>query len=94
MWLYSDGIIHRYEVWEAVIQNNRLPSILWINGYQTNLLTTLDIMEQCMERPEVDKDEKSKEPEKGQVQKPEDNLFSTEEIRIEEMAIDGICGVY
>ena len=47
-----------------------------------------------MDRPEVDKDEKSKEPEKGQVQKPEDNLFSTEEIRIEEMAIDGICGVY
>ncbi|MCG2721090.1 MAG: variant-type mycofactocin precursor [Thermodesulfovibrionales bacterium] len=23
-----------------------------------------------------------------------DNIFSTEEINIEEMAIDGICGVY
>ena len=23
-----------------------------------------------------------------------DNIFSTEEIKIEEMAIDGICGVY
>ena len=25
---------------------------------------------------------------------PEGNIFSTEEIVIEEMAIDGICGVY
>ena len=24
----------------------------------------------------------------------EDNIFSTEEVKIEEMAIDGICGVY
>ena len=26
--------------------------------------------------------------------KKEDDIFSTEEIKIEEMAIDGICGVY
>jgi mycofactocin precursor len=26
--------------------------------------------------------------------KQKDNIFSTEEIKIEEMAIDGICGVY
>lgn len=25
---------------------------------------------------------------------PQDNIFITEEIRIEELAIDGICGVY
>ena len=27
-------------------------------------------------------------------EKTEEDLFSTEEITIEEMAIDGICGVY
>ena len=25
---------------------------------------------------------------------PEDDVFTTEEIQIEELAIDGICGVY
>ena len=29
-----------------------------------------------------------------QMTKHEDDIFCTEEIRIEEMAIDGICGVY
>jgi len=30
----------------------------------------------------------------GQKENEEDNIFKTEEIMIEEMAIDGICGVY
>jgi mycofactocin precursor len=29
-----------------------------------------------------------------QGRKSEDDIFSTTEIKIEEMAIDGICGVY
>jgi mycofactocin precursor len=29
-----------------------------------------------------------------QVPTREDDIFCTEEVRIEEMAIDGICGVY
>ena len=29
-----------------------------------------------------------------QCEQKEDEIFSTEEIKIEEMAIDGICGVY
>ncbi|MBW1704719.1 MAG: mycofactocin precursor [Deltaproteobacteria bacterium] len=31
---------------------------------------------------------------KGQKDNKEDDIFRTEEIKIEEMAIDGICGVY
>jgi len=27
-------------------------------------------------------------------EKPQNSIFDTEEIRIEELAIDGICGVY
>ena len=38
-----------------------------------------------------DKTEDSKQPEDENLQ---DNIFDTEEIRIEELAIDGICGVY
>ena len=30
----------------------------------------------------------------GQEDNQKDNIFSIEEIKIEEMAIDGICGVY
>ena len=30
----------------------------------------------------------------GRKDKVEDNIFATDEIVIEEMAIDGICGVY
>lgn len=29
-----------------------------------------------------------------QDEKQEDDIFSTQEIKIEELAIDGICGVY
>jgi mycofactocin precursor len=39
-------------------------------------------------------EEKDKEVEKTADEKEEDAVFSVEEIKIEEMAIDGICGVY
>ena len=38
--------------------------------------------------------EKEKFVKGGQKEDEEDNIFKTEEIIIEEMAIDGICGVY
>jgi mycofactocin precursor len=38
--------------------------------------------------------EKEKGVEGSQKENEEDNIFKTEEIMIEEMAIDGICGVY
>ena len=38
--------------------------------------------------------EKEKDVKGGQKENEEDNIFKTEEIVIEEMAIDGICGVY
>ena len=43
----------------------------------------------------VTKDEELKEFQNNeQEDNVKDNIFSTEEIKIEEMAIDGICGVY
>ena len=44
----------------------------------------------------MEPDNKNQEPEEKTVkeEKPGDERFSTEEIEIEEMAIDGICGVY
>lgn len=38
--------------------------------------------------------EKEKDVKGGQKENEEDNIFETEEIMIEEMAIDGMCGVY
>jgi mycofactocin precursor len=40
--------------------------------------------------------ENKKEQEEQGIQhdKEEDDIFSTHEIKIEELAIDGICGVY
>lgn len=41
------------------------------------------------------KDKGMQEPKnEGQESNQKDSIFSTEEIVIEEMAIDGICGVY
>ena len=40
------------------------------------------------------KEEQRKDQRKEQTDKPEDDIFSLKEIRIEELAIDGICGVY
>jgi mycofactocin precursor len=50
--------------------------------------------ETCMEKLDVEKDEKKKDSKKRADENPQDSIFDTEEIRIEEMAIDGICGVY
>jgi len=47
-----------------------------------------------MEKLDVEQDEKDKDSKKRAYETPHDSIFDTEEIRIEEMAIDGICGVY
>ena len=47
-----------------------------------------------MEKLDVEKYEKKKDSKKQEDVKPQDNIFDTEEIRIEELAVDGICGVY
>jgi mycofactocin precursor len=39
-------------------------------------------------------EDKEKDVKNGQKDNKEDDIFKTEEIKIEEMAIDGICGVY
>jgi len=39
-------------------------------------------------------DDKKPSPNELQDESQEGGIFSTEEIHIEEMAIDGICGVY
>jgi len=38
--------------------------------------------------------EKKEDLKQQEDENPQDNIFDTEEIRIEELAIDGICGVY
>jgi len=50
--------------------------------------------ESYMKKLDVEKDEKIEELKQQADENPQDNIFDTEEIRIEEMAIDGICGVY
>ena len=47
-----------------------------------------------MKKLDVEKDEKIKDLKQQIDKNPQDNIFDTEEIRIEELAIDGICGVY
>lgn len=44
----------------------------------------------------MNRDDENVKEQKNDDQEEEvkDNIFSTEEIEIEEMAIDGICGVY
>lgn len=39
-------------------------------------------------------EEKEKEVKESQNDSKDDDIFKTEEVKIEEMAIDGICGVY
>ena len=39
-------------------------------------------------------EDKEKEIKDSQEGKDDEDIFRTEEIKIEEMAIDGICGVY
>jgi mycofactocin precursor len=43
----------------------------------------------------MEHEEKKEQEEQGiQNDKQEDDIFSTQEVKIEELAIDGICGVY
>jgi mycofactocin precursor len=39
-------------------------------------------------------EDKTKDMAKENLEKKNDDIFLTQEIEIEEMAIDGICGVY
>lgn len=41
-----------------------------------------------------DKGKKEKDEKNMRYDKQEDDIFSTQEIQIEELAIDGVCGVY
>ncbi len=43
---------------------------------------------------DMEEKEKEKEVEGSQNDGKGDDIFKTEEVKIEEMAIDGICGVY
>jgi mycofactocin precursor len=43
---------------------------------------------------DMEEKEKDKEIEESQNDRKDDDIFKTEEVRIEEIAIDGICGVY
>ena len=47
-----------------------------------------------MKKIEVEKDEKIEGLKQQRDENPQDNIFDAEEIRIEELAVDGICGVY
>ena len=47
-----------------------------------------------MDKFEVKKDETPKDQNESIADQSEDSIFSIEEIRIEELAVDGICGVY
>jgi mycofactocin precursor len=39
-------------------------------------------------------EDREMDPERSKSDDEEDPVFKTEEIKVEEMAIDGICGVY
>ena len=47
-----------------------------------------------MDKIEIKKDEKIEDLKPQADENPRDKIFDTEEIHIEELAIDGICGVY
>jgi mycofactocin precursor len=47
-----------------------------------------------MKKLDDEKDEKIEDSKQQADENPRDNIFDIEEIRIEELTIDGICGVY
>jgi mycofactocin precursor len=47
-----------------------------------------------MKKLDVEMNEKTEDLKQKEDEQPQNNIFDTEEIRIEELAIDGICGVY
>ena len=73
--------------------NNRVPLIWGVWGGNPEPLN-LGKKEIWMEKLDAEKYEKIKDSKKQEDVKPQDNIFDTEEIRIEELAVDGICGVY
>jgi mycofactocin precursor len=50
--------------------------------------------ETYMKKVDVENDEKIEELKQQEDESRQNSIFDTEEIRIEELAIDGICGVY
>ncbi len=63
-------------------------------GKAMKKIITLSQKVTCMEKLDVEQDENEKNLKKRTDENPQDNIFDTKEIRIEELAIDGICGVY
>ena len=53
-----------------------------------------DNKESNMKKLDAEKNEKIEDLKQQADEHLQDNIFITEEIRIEELAIDGICGVY
>ena len=47
-----------------------------------------------MKKLDVEMSEKIEDLEQQEDEIPQDSIFDTEEVQIEELAIDGICGVY
>ena len=47
-----------------------------------------------MKKLNVEMNEKTEDLNEKEDEKPQKNIFDPEEIRIEELAVDGICGVY
>ena len=47
-----------------------------------------------MKNHDAEKNEKTEDSKQLEDENLQDNIFDTEEIGIEELAIDGICGVY
>ena len=47
-----------------------------------------------MKKLNVEMNGKTEDLNEKEDEKPQKNIFDTEEIRIEELAVDGICGVY
>jgi len=50
--------------------------------------------ESDMKKLDVEINEKTEDLNQKEDEKPQNNIFDTEEIHIEELAVDGICGVY
>ena len=50
--------------------------------------------ESYMKKRDVETNEKIEDLNQKEDEKPQTSIFDSEEIHIEELAIDGICGVY
>ena len=50
--------------------------------------------ESCMKKLDVETDGKKEDLNQKPDETRQNNIYDTEEIQIEELAVDGICGVY